>query len=181
MIAAFSLPKILDRIDDRKVMLSGSFILIFGAFLAVFLHSYYLLLPLWCVFGVGYSISQTPSGRLLRRSSAPEDRPALFAAQFALSHACWLIAYPLAGRVGAMFGLETSALVLAVLATASIIVAWRVWPARDPESLSHIHDDLPASHPHLHGAHNGEHEHVYIIDDLHHSWPRSLQSSAGSH
>lgn len=50
-----------------------------------------------------------------------------------------------------------------------------------PESLSHIHDDLPASHPHLHGAHNGEHEHVYIIDDLHHSWPRSLQSSAGSH
>jgi predicted MFS family arabinose efflux permease len=130
--------------------------------------------------GVGYSIAQTPSGRLLRRSAAPEDRPALFAAQFALSHACWLIAYPVAGSIGAMFGLAASALLLAVLSVVSIIIAWRVWPVSDPENLTHTHNDLPASHPHLHGAHNGKHEHVYVIDDLHHSWPKNLQTSIGN-
>lgn len=52
---------------------------------------YAVLLPLWFTLGLGYSLAQTPSGRLLRRSAREEDRPALFAAQFALSHACWLI------------------------------------------------------------------------------------------
>jgi hypothetical protein len=45
-------------------------------------------------------MSVTPGG-LLRRSASSEDRPALFAAQFALSHVCWLIAYPLVGQLGA--------------------------------------------------------------------------------
>ena len=58
------------------------------------------LLGLWAVLGVGYSAVLTPSGRLLRRSSGPEDRSALFAAQFALSHACWLVSYPLTGVLG---------------------------------------------------------------------------------
>ena len=49
------------------------------------------------VAGVGYSAAITPPGRLLRRSGHAEDRLALFAAQFALSHACFLITYPLAG------------------------------------------------------------------------------------
>src|SRR3546814_2350950 len=44
--------------------------------------------------GVAYSVCVTPGGRLLKRSSDEADRPALFAAQFALSHVCWLIAYP---------------------------------------------------------------------------------------
>ena len=33
------------------------------------------------------------------------DRPALFAAHFALSHACWLVTYPLAGWLGAGLGI----------------------------------------------------------------------------
>lgn len=53
---------------------------------------------------VGYSAMLTPSGRLLRRSAHPEDRPAIFAAQFALSHACWLVAYPLAGLLMTLAG-----------------------------------------------------------------------------
>jgi len=42
----------------------------------------------------------SPTGRLLRRSAQPADRPAVFAAQFELSHACWLLTYPLAGWLG---------------------------------------------------------------------------------
>ncbi|WP_292276778.1 hypothetical protein [Marinobacter sp.] len=34
---------------------------------------------------------------LLTQSSREKDRPALFAAQFSLCHACWLVTYPLAG------------------------------------------------------------------------------------
>src|SRR3546814_3143772 len=52
----------------------------------------------WFALGLSYAASITPGGRLLRRSSGADDRPALFAAQFALSHVCWLIAYPLAGQ-----------------------------------------------------------------------------------
>ena len=52
------------------------------------------------LLGLAWSAVQTPGGRLLRRSAHAPDRPALFAAQFALSHACWLATYPLAGWLG---------------------------------------------------------------------------------
>ncbi|MFX7878714.1 MFS transporter, partial [Acinetobacter baumannii] len=64
-----------------------------------------VILAGWLVLGIAYSASITPGGRLLRRSSGAEDRPALFAAQFALSHVCWLVAYPLAGQTGALGGM----------------------------------------------------------------------------
>ena len=49
----------------------------------------------------GYSAAQTPSGRLLRRSAHPEDRPAVCTRRSSpLSHACWLVFYPLAGWLG---------------------------------------------------------------------------------
>jgi hypothetical protein len=103
----------------------------------------------WFLLGLGYSMSQTPSGRLLRRSAHPEDRPALFAAQFALSHVCWLITYPLAGWSGATLGLPAAAATLSALAAAAIAIALVVWPANDPEAIEHRHGDLPADHPHL--------------------------------
>ena len=40
----------------------------------------------------------------LQRADFEGDRPALFSAQFALSHACWLVTYPLAGRLGSAAG-----------------------------------------------------------------------------
>ncbi len=97
MIAALLLPRLLENIPDRTAMLVGSVILIAGLFIGTLVPGFGLLLPLWFALGLGYSLAQTPSGRLLRRSSQPEDRPSLFAAQFALSHPCWLITYPVAG------------------------------------------------------------------------------------
>ena len=107
------------------------------------------LMALWAVLGFGYSLTQTPSGRLLRRSAHPEDRPAIFAAQFALSHACWLLTYPLAGRFGAAFGLDATFLVMAGLAALGVVLALRLWPARRQARCPHEHPDLPADHPHL--------------------------------
>lgn len=106
MLAAMTLPKVLESVPDRTAMLGGAAVLAASTAVSATLPSYGWLLPLWFAVGAGYSLAQTPSGRLLRRSSHAEDRPALFAAQFALSHACWLVTYPLAGWAGAAFGLQ---------------------------------------------------------------------------
>lgn len=173
MVAALALPKLLDSIPDRTAMLGGASLLAVGTLAAAALPGYGWLLPLWFLLGVGYSTAQTPSGRLLRRSANPEDRPALFAAQFALSHGCWLIAYPLAGWAGATLGLPMTAIILAALAAVAIGIGFAVWPADDPEVLEHGHADLSADHPHLAEAgHGRRHAHAYVIDDMHAAWPR---------
>ncbi|MDH0367848.1 MFS transporter [Brucella anthropi] len=173
MVAALALPKLLESIPDRTAMLVGASLLATGTLAAAVLPGYSWLLPLWFVLGIGYSTAQTPSGRLLRRSANPEDRPALFAAQFALSHACWLIAYPLAGWVGAALGLPITAVILASVAAVAIITGLAVWPSDDPEIVVHRHDDLPADHPHIaEVGHGHRHAHAYVIDDMHRAWPR---------
>jgi len=41
--------------------------------------------------------------------------------------------------------------------------------------LEHVHDDLPADHPHVQGARATrrglEHAHAYVIDEHHDRWP----------
>ncbi|MCP8896449.1 MFS transporter [Shinella daejeonensis] len=173
MVAALALPKLLESVPDRTAMLAGASLLVVGTLAAAALPGYGWLLPLWFLLGLGYSTAQTPSGRLLRRSANPEDRPALFAAQFALSHVCWLIAYPLAGWAGAALGLPITAVILAAVAAVAIITGLAVWPSDDPEIVAHRHDDLPADHPHLAEAgHGHRHAHAYVIDDMHLAWPR---------
>jgi len=112
----------------------------------------------------------TPSGRLLRRSAHPVERPAVFAAQFALSLVCWLLTYPLAGWVGSSAGILPTLLMLAALTFAAVLIAWRLWPAIDADVIPHEHPELPSGHPHLHGK-PSQHAHAYVIDNLHHYWP----------
>jgi predicted MFS family arabinose efflux permease len=136
MLAAFSLPQLLDRISDRVIMIGAAVALAFGmAALAVMSsvmllnRSYWhALIVAWFLLGIVYSMSVTPSGRLLRRSATADDRPALFAAQFALSHVCWLIAYPLAGQIGARTGMSEAFWTMAVLAGIGSIAALCLWP-----------------------------------------------------
>lgn len=177
MTAALILPSVLDNVSDRSAMLVGATILVVGLFAGVAVSSYGLLLPLWFVLGFGYSLAQTPSGRLLRRSAQPEDRPALFAAQFALSHACWLITYPIAGWLGAMAGLPLTFAVLGLIAAAAVVIATRLWPADDPDEIEHTHKALNANHPHLADAvadgGGCRHSHAFVIDSHHPEWPRS--------
>jgi predicted MFS family arabinose efflux permease len=172
MIAALILPRLLKGIKDRTAMLFGGGILVAGLAVGINLSTYNFLLPLWLVLGVGYSLAQTPSGRLLRRSSHAEDRPALFAAQFALSHSCWLITYPLAGWLGANISLNASFVGLAIVAGGALVVSVVIWrPAHDQESIRHTHQNLPDGHTHLEGHDGASHEHPYVIDDQHRRWP----------
>lgn len=171
MIAAFAMPRLLVRVGDRIAMLAGASVLVIGTALGSVIGSYYALLPLWLVIGFGYSVAQTPSGRLLRRSAHAEDRPAIFAAQFALSHACWLLCYPLAGRFGAGFGLPVTFIIMSGLGVLGIALALRLWPAADLTEIPHEHPELPTDHAHIRAHMDaGRHQHALIIDDLHRTW-----------
>ena len=176
MLAALILPRLLDDIPDRRAMLAGATVLVAGLFVGAVVQSYALLLPLWFALGIGYSLTQTPSGRLLRRSSQPEDRPALYAAQFALSHACWLATYPLAGWFGAKAGVPATFIVMAVIAFSSIILALQVWPSYDPDEIEHSHAQISDSDPHIADAvkigGRYRHRHFFVIDSHHPDWPR---------
>jgi len=102
---------------------------------------------------------------------------ALFAAQFALSHASWLLFYPLAGWLGAHYGMSAAFGVLGGAAALAVWLALRVWPALDPEVIAHEHHNLPAGHPHAMGAgtsrHGLRHSHSFVVDDFHRHWPNS--------
>ncbi|PZO17951.1 MAG: MFS transporter [Burkholderiales bacterium] len=175
MVASLVLPRLLERLADRSVMLGGIGLLVAGMFAGTWVVGHVSLMALWFVLGLGYSTAQTPSGRLLRRSSNPEDRPALFAAQFALSHACWLLFYPLAGWLGAHHGLPMTFAVLGCAGAVAVWVALMVWPSRDPEVIEHDHPELPAGHAHTHGSiaagSGARHAHPFVVDDHHPHWP----------
>ncbi len=175
MLAALGLPRLLDRVSDRPVMVTGASVLtgvllVLAGIVTTAGLSWPLLLAGWLVSGIGYSAVLTPSGRLLRRSAHPEDRPAIFAAQFALSHACWLVTYPLAGVLMTVAGAPAALAGLGLLAALGMASALRLWPAGDPRVLEHRHNDMPLDHPHLAGQRT--HSHTYIIDDYHRTWGR---------
>jgi MFS family permease len=97
MLVALVLPPILRRVPERTVMLIGGALLLIGACSAIALSTtssdrrWDAALAIWLFIGAGMSLVLTPVGRVLRRSSTPADRPAVFAAQFSLSHMCWLL------------------------------------------------------------------------------------------
>lgn len=139
MLIAFIAPRALQRIPDRSFMLLGGSILTLGLLATAFLASpeqsrtdltdgsWAVLLGLWVLLGIGTSMISTPSSRLLRRAATDDTRTYLFTAQFSLSHACFMLTYPIAGWVGATAGQTAAALVLGALAFAGTIAALIVW------------------------------------------------------
>ncbi|MCX4783507.1 MFS transporter [Streptomyces sp. NBC_01264] len=199
MAVALALPRILENRPDRRVMLTGALLLpvAFGA-LGVITSAHGggwrwpALLATWAGFGAACSMVLTPAGRVLRRAAPEGDRTAVFAAQFSLSHAAWLLTYPLAGWVGAKAGLGWATAALGTIALAAAILAARLWPAaagrvteeKAPEGRAaeagagarghvheHEHRGLTPGHPHLRGARPAgagwRHSHHHFTDDLH--------------
>jgi H+ antiporter protein len=170
MLSALLLPKLLQNLPDRTAMLGGAALLCLGMIVAPIMPGWDALLPVWFILGLGNGMVLTPSGRLLRRSAHPGDRPTVFAAQFALSHACWLLTYPLAGWLGAAFSTDATFEAMALIIALGILTAAMVWPRHDEEEVEHVHANLPADHPHLAQAAGRRHRHAFVIDDLHQGW-----------
>ncbi|TFC70150.1 MFS transporter [Cryobacterium sp. TMS1-20-1] len=136
MLVALALPRVLERFDDRNVMLLGCAVLPVGLLSLAGIVvapatplTWSGLLVIWFVLGAATSSILTPSARLLRRSSDETNRPAVFAAQFSLSHACFIVTYPLAGILGAVLGLAPTAGVLAGIGILAGLIALRTWTA----------------------------------------------------
>ncbi|MEV6394507.1 MFS transporter [Streptomyces sp. NPDC051907] len=178
MAVALALPRLLARVSDRAVMLRGALLtaVVFAGLAAITAAGeggwrWPALLGAWAAFGAASSMVLTPAGRLIRRSSGPAERTELFAAQFSLSHGCWLLTYPLAGWLGAAAGLQAAVVALATVACAAGVLAARTWPTHDPRPVPHLHTDLVAGHPHLSDAvpvtGGWRHSHDPVLDALH--------------
>ncbi|MBG6181416.1 MFS transporter [Arthrobacter sp. CAN_A1] len=141
MVIALAAPKLLDRVSDRSLMILGGIIVPLGIMAAAVIawtgQSWPLLLLIWAILGAGTSMINTPSARLLRRAATDNTRSSLFTAQFSLSHACFILTYPIAGWIGATAGQTAAAAVLAILSTVGALAAWRFWP-RGQESLHEV-------------------------------------------
>ncbi|WP_327101618.1 MFS transporter [Nocardia vinacea] len=137
MLVALLIPRLLASVADRSLMLTGCVVIVagLGAVLALLAiepapgPGWAMLAVIWVALGAGTSMVNTPAARLLRAESDLDTRPSVFTAQFSLSHACFMLTYPIAGWVGATLGQLAAALALAALATLGAATAARVWPA----------------------------------------------------
>ncbi len=130
MVVALLVPRLLGIVVDRTLMVAGAGIGAAGlGVTAVVLVSgtadWTVLAVLWTTLGAATSMINTPAGRLLRRN-AGADRAGVFTAQFSLSHAGFLITYPVAGWVGATVDQGAAATILAIVATSAAIAAARI-------------------------------------------------------
>jgi MFS family permease len=186
MLAAVCVPKLVTVTTVRTIMLSGSLILALGLVPMTIGPSLSGLMIMWLVVGLGWSLVQTPAGQVVNRSSSVPDRDAYYSAQFALSHACWLVMYPLIGYLGDTIGLEATAGWLSGLVVVSATVGYLLWPEPDPAIIEHTHDPVAHSHRHRHDDHHEHghqdedhhhihkpvtHAHEFVIDDHHPTWP----------
>ncbi|MBP1134392.1 MFS family permease [Arthrobacter sp. PvP023] len=139
MAVALAAPRLLDRFGDRAVMMTGASLIppsLAGAAAVMFLASpetgWWPLLALWLLLGAATSAVITPSSRLLREASTASTLPYVFTAQFSLSHACYILSYPLAGWIGAAAGLGWAAVALTILAILGSAGAFLFWPGKTP-------------------------------------------------
>jgi len=63
---------------------------------------------LWMLNGAGQALIAIPSSTLLAEHTKEDERGRAYAAHFALTHACWLITYPVIGHVAAKWGAPTT-------------------------------------------------------------------------
>lgn len=192
MAVAILLSRLLTPMRARAVMMAGG-IAMAGLLVAASVGPGWAgSLVVWSLLGAASSAIGTPGGLLLRRSADGGSRPAVFAAQFALSHACWLVTYPASGWLGATIGLGPTFAVMALVASLGTLAALALWPADDPVEIEHVHDGFEHDALHVHDAHHRHehegwegpephrhphrhapvrHRHAFVIDDHHHAWP----------
>ena len=137
MAVALSAPRVLERLGDRTVMLTGAAVVPFAMAGAASMtwaapgSGWWLLLLLWFLLGAANSTILTPSSRLLRDASTEDTRPYVFTAQFSLSHACYILTYPLAGWLGAVADLGWAAAALTIVAMIGSAGAFLSWPRHE--------------------------------------------------
>lgn len=139
MMTALLLPRMLRTRPERRIVVGGLWLMTgslgaVGAILAVVKPTpsnlgagVATLAVLWFTAGAGVSMAATPLARLIRANVSDQELPGAFAAQFSLSHACWLVTYPLVGWLGAT-NLPGAALTMTIFGLLGTVAAIRIWP-----------------------------------------------------
>lgn len=129
LAVAFVVPRLVERFGVLGTMTAGIAVTVLALAVSVPVTvvaedgtGWLALLLTWVALGAGTSLVSTPSARLLAEASTARTRNLVYTAQFALSHACFLLTYPIAGWVGAS-SLLWAAVALTVLAAAAGAVA----------------------------------------------------------
>jgi len=129
---AFLVPQLLARRSDRTLMLAGTALSTLALILAAFATTYAILLVMWVAIGVGASIAQLPATFAVRRYARREDYHVMFGGLMAITYATYLVAYQVAGRVGAAAGMDATFVLLGGIAvTFAMLAAWR-WSTEAP-------------------------------------------------
>lgn len=127
ILGAVLLPLALSLVEERALMMTGAVIATAGLLIGTVQDGLTSLLMLWALLGLGVAWALTPATYLIRRIAPPSDLQALFAAQVTIANACLLLAYPLAGWLGANLGMVATFAILGTIAGLATAVAWRMW------------------------------------------------------
>ena len=192
MLMAFLYPKLAKIMNDKTITQLGIIILSISLFYMSMEPSLIFALSAWFLVGIGLSLSQIPSGKIVNMSANPKDRTAYFTAQFSLTHLCWLIGYLAAGELVLLFGFGFTAIFFGCIVVFCYLYSVLFWPDEDSQNiLLHKHKSIVHTHTHNHDRHHEhhnhpmetthehEHHHPEVVHkhpfqiDLHHqNWPK---------
>lgn len=135
---ALAVPGLLARYSERRIMTAGC-ALVAAALLAgaAAASAWTGLLVVWALVGLGAALAVTPAPMMLRRLTPPRRHASAYAAMFALANAALLVAYPIAGWVGAGDVTHRPGfLALAALAAGATLAAAALLPTGRPAAAA---------------------------------------------
>ncbi|MES2873804.1 MAG: MFS transporter [Bacteroidota bacterium] len=101
-VAAF-LSGSIDKSRSRNVSLITGALFLGLAITGANYLSYYPLLFLWLIAGLGQSLAEIPSETLIAENIKEQEQGKVYGSHFAFSHLWWAIAYPIAGFLGTYY------------------------------------------------------------------------------
>jgi MFS family permease len=138
LLVALTIPRLVRARGVIRTMTAGTAVTVTGLITASVVTAWgtglvagwWMILGTWAALGAGTALVTTPSAILLAEASTPSNRNLVYTAQFALSHACFLITYPLAGWLGAE-SLTAAAVALTAIGGAAAIASRTTRGARE--------------------------------------------------
>ncbi|MCF3935249.1 MFS transporter [Acuticoccus sp. M5D2P5] len=116
------------RHGERALMMTGAALVALGLFGGIVAASYPAFIVLWIMIGAGVMLIHTPAAFAIGRNVGAASLQVAFGAGLALQNAALLVVYLLAGWLTAATSLDTTFLVLGLVAGAASLLAFRVRP-----------------------------------------------------
>ncbi len=132
MAAALAIPTLMQRMTEIELMKRSGMVVVVLLLLGPLAASFPALVALWAAIGIASTLTQLPVKLMVGRLRPEGGRQTVHAAHYALDHAILMVAYPAAGWVGAIAGLEYSFFGLAALACLLVLTA--ALTSKDPTS-----------------------------------------------